>query len=198
MLRSSRRAHWPAMAYASHGSSSAAASPAAGGSPRSRAGPARRAWSHCRFVPLPVLFIPDLRRESGATLSGAAMRPNPAHLRARRQARARRDLAEPGVDGVVHEVAYRAVLAWGEEDGPLGQGVQAGDTALRTLHVDGVEVREQRPRGLKWVPRAPPRRYAPWCLRCASRNCSPAWARATSSARSSNAAAASPGPTHTV
>ena len=35
------------------------------------------------------------------------------------------------------------------ETGPLSQGVQAGRKALRTLHINGMDVRKKMPRGFK-------------------------------------------------
>jgi hypothetical protein len=39
------------------------------------------------------------------------------------------------------------------ETGPLSQGVQARRKALRIRHINGTEVRKQRPRGFKKRPR---------------------------------------------
>jgi hypothetical protein len=39
------------------------------------------------------------------------------------------------------------------ETGPLSQGVQARRKALRTRHINGIEVRRERPRGFKKRPR---------------------------------------------
>jgi hypothetical protein len=39
------------------------------------------------------------------------------------------------------------------ETGPLSQGVRAGRKALRTRHMNGMEVRKKRPRGFKKRPR---------------------------------------------
>jgi hypothetical protein len=38
------------------------------------------------------------------------------------------------------------------ETGPLSPGVQAGRKALITRHVNGIDVRKKRPRGLKRTP----------------------------------------------
>jgi hypothetical protein len=39
------------------------------------------------------------------------------------------------------------------ETGPLSQGVQAGRKALRIRHMNGMEVRKKRPKGVKKRPR---------------------------------------------
>jgi hypothetical protein len=53
-----------------------------------------------------------------------------------------RGVGEDGLDDV---------RAWGET-GPLSQGVQAGRKALRTRHINGMEVRKRRPGGVKKRP----------------------------------------------
>ena len=41
------------------------------------------------------------------------------------------------------------ILSYLGETGPLSQGVQAGENALRIHQMTGVEVRKKRPRGFK-------------------------------------------------
>jgi hypothetical protein len=58
-------------------------------------------------------------------------------------------------DSPTTNVAVDAELAHLGETGPLSQGLQAGRKALRTRHINGMEVRKKRPRGSS-EPREPP------------------------------------------
>jgi hypothetical protein len=55
--------------------------------------------------------------------------------------------------GVVAPTPETRYSAWEKYAGPLSQGVQARRKALRTRHINGMEVRKKRPRGFKKRPR---------------------------------------------